>query len=736
MNAPKDIYAILTKLENVKVIGKDKYQASCPVPGHGTADNHLSVTDAGDKALVKCFHLHSYADICKALGFDTLTYGKNGHKPITEARGEIVKVYDYPDASGKVIHQTVRYQPKRFSQRRSDGNGGWIWDLKGIETVLYRLPQVLAAIKAGDVVFLTEGEKDADSLCGMGFTATTNPMGAGKWKVSYSESLRDGDVVIIPDNDAPGLKHAENVAASLKGIARRVRTLRVPEGSKDITEWLENGGNQITFMDLLLATTEYVPPTGGGNGNGNGNGHRPDGGHFNLTDLGNAERLVAKYGAGIRYCYERQKWLIWNKRVWEWDSGPQIKALAKLVVRGIYNEAAEEPDEKERKILAEHARHSESDHKLTAMINLAQSEKGIPAPIEGLDANAWLLNVKNGTVDLKTGELLPHNPADLNTKIVMIDYDPESTSSMWDTFLKRIFEGKTDLIAFVQRALGYSITGDQGEQAFFFCHGGGSNGKSTLLGAVQDVVGPYAHEVEPQAFMVGRSQSGGPNESIANLQKIRFAPSTELDDGQRLSTALIKRMTGGERLHCERKYEHGYDFLPEYKLWLSGNHEPMITDTTNSIWRRLYKIPFLANIPKTEIIKNYRKVLSHEHGQAILAWLVKGCLEWQKVGLAPPKDVIAATQAYRDSQDVLFEFLAESCVIQTGATVYMADVYKAYRAWCEENDEKHPLGKMTFNSRLQEKGFTKGAGNANKKIWYGLYLKDAPYQTASGELEF
>lgn len=442
---------------------------------------------------------------------------------------------------------------------------------------------------------------------------------------------------------------------------------------------------------------------------------------LNLTDMGNAERLIRQYGDILRYSYERKKWLVWTGKLWQWDDGAKVTHLAKLTVRNIYAEATNEPDEKRRKEIADHAKRSESDHKLTAMITLAESELGIPILIDELDSNPWLLNVNNGTINLTPGELQRHDPKDFISRIIPLDYDPKAKSLVWQEFLGKIFQDKNDLISYIQRALGYSITGVQSEQAFFFCHGGGWNGKSTLLGAVTDVLGPYAAEKDPIVFMVTKNQSSGPNESVASLYRINLVCSTEIEDGQRLSVTLIKRMTGGERLRCERKYEHGFDFLPQYKLWLSGNHEPTITDTTNSIWKRLKKIPFTVTISEQDRVKDFRGILSREHGQAILAWLVQGCLDWQKYGLGEPPDVIQATQQYRESQDILIDFLTETCTFQSSTTIIVADLYKAYKEWCD-NNSAYAIGKNTFSARLRERGLSTTRGSGNKPIWRGIRL--------------
>lgn len=235
------------------------------------------------------------------------------------------------------------------------------------------------------------------------------------------------------------------------------------------------------------------------------------------------------------------------------------------------------------------------------------------------------------------------------------------------------------------------------------------------MGAVTDVLGPYAAEKDPIVFMVTKNQSSGPNKSVVSLYRINLACSTEIEDGQRLSVTLIKRMTGGERLRCERQYEHGFDFVPQYKLWLSGNHEPTITDTTNSIWKRLKKIPFTVTISEQDRVKDFRGILSREDEQAILAWLVQGCLDWQKYGLGEPPDVIQATQQYRENQDILIDFLTETCTLQSSATITVADLYKAYKEWCD-NNSAYAIGKNTFSARLRERGLSTSRGSGNKPI--------------------
>lgn len=440
---------------------------------------------------------------------------------------------------------------------------------------------------------------------------------------------------------------------------------------------------------------------------------------YTLTDLGNSERLCREYGGIIHYCYDRNLWLVYNGKRWLWDDGEGIVGLAKKTARLIYVEASNQSDEKLRDELAKWAKSSESNMKLKGMIELAKAELAVK--IADLDANHYLLNCNNGTIDLVSGKLQPHNPKDLITALIPLDFDASATNPMWGDFLTKVFEGRDDLIRYVQKAAGYSITGNQEEQAFWFCRGDGWNGKTVLTGVILDVLAEYGGEIDPMAFMLDKHTRVGPNEALASLWNKRFVAATEVKTGMTLDVALIKRMTGGESIRCERKFEHGFNFKPTHKLWLSGNHEPHIDDTTNSIWMRLKYIPFMIRISEAERNKTLRSILAKKHGVAILAWLVKGCLLWQSEGLTEPEAVKSATQAYRDNEDVLHDFIEERCLASKAASISVSELYATYVDWAEKN-ENRPLGKRIFGEKLREKGFSVFVGNRNRKFWSGIRL--------------
>ena len=237
---PRVIGDILQRLHNVKVAGIDQWQADCPCPGHSTPANHLHIVNTSGKALIKCHPgPHSYADICRTIGFETLTYSRNVPQPTKK----IIRIYNYKDVDGKLLYQTVRFEPKEFKYRRPDGLGGWIWNLQGIEPVLYHLDEIIISKLYGETVYVCEGERDADNaFIYFGSTGTCNPFGAGKWRESYSEILTGLDVTIIPDNDPPGKKHALNVFMNLRNRAKSIAIFQVPSQYKDFTEYLDGEG--------------------------------------------------------------------------------------------------------------------------------------------------------------------------------------------------------------------------------------------------------------------------------------------------------------------------------------------------------------------------------------------------------------------------------------------------------------------------------------------------------------
>jgi putative DNA primase/helicase len=282
------------------------------------------------------------------------------------------------------------------------------------------------------------------------------------------------------------------------------------------------------------------------------------------TDFGNAERLVLRYGHELRYCYPWKTWLAWDGKRWQRDSQGAVEQRAKATIQGIYAEAADTHDEERRKALAKWALQSEGERRIKAMIELAKSEPGIPILPEDFDRDPWLFNVRNGTIDLRTGELRPHRPDDRITKLAPVAYDKHARSELWERFLARILPDKK-LRRFVQRALSSSLTGLESEH-LFLPYGPTKTGKSTLLRAVGATMGPdYAAVADFETFLVRDRVTGGPRDDIAALAGKRLVVSQEVDQGKTLAEALLKWLSGGEPIKARALYREGFEFVPTFK---------------------------------------------------------------------------------------------------------------------------------------------------------------------------
>lgn len=447
---------------------------------------------------------------------------------------------------------------------------------------------------------------------------------------------------------------------------------------------------------------------------------------FNLTDYGNAERFVARHRGNVRYCYAWRSWLVWDGRRWKIDDGGGVRRLAKETVRSIYGEAAAVDDPKERAAIAKHALKSEAAQRVEALLALAQSEPGIEVVPTELDHDPWLLTVKNGTLDLRAGTLRPHEPGDNITKLAPVTYDPAASCPAWEAFLDRIMDRNDGLISFLQRAVGYSLTGDTSERAFFILHGEGRNGKSTFLETVRAVLGDdYADRTRTETLLA-RRDNDIPND-IARLRGLRFVTASEADEGRRLAEASIKDLTGGDAISARFMRAEWFTFRPEFKLWLGTNHKPVVRGTDAAIWDRIRLVPFAVRIPEAEQDKHLRdKLIADAPG--ILSWAIEGCIGWQREGLGEPPEVRAATEGYRGEMDILGGFLADCCVLRPTAKATAKSLYAAYVQWCDENGER-PMSKTMVGKSLAERGFDKarlGSSGAWHWVGIGLIADDGP----------
>lgn len=442
-----------------------------------------------------------------------------------------------------------------------------------------------------------------------------------------------------------------------------------------------------------------------------------------LTDLGNARRLVRLYGHDLRYCYDWGKWLFWDGKRWKDDSTEEIARRAKRTVATIYAEAADATDEKLRDAIAIHAKRSESQRSISAMISLAQSEPTIPVLAHQLDKDPFLINLENGVLNLSNGNLRLSKRDDLLTKLAAAECLAKAECPQWLTFLNRIMSNNQNLISFLQRAVGYSLSGDTSERVLFLLHGIGANGKTTFLETIAGLLGDYGMRTPTETLLIKRT--GAIPNDVARLRGARFVYASETEEGKRLAEALVKDMTGGDKISARFLRAEWFEFLPEFKLWLGTNHKPNIRGTDNAIWDRIRLIPFTVIIPPEERIPR-RELLARfrQEFPGILRWAVEGCLEWQRKGLGTPEEVQTATASYRAEMDLVGHFLADCCIEKSSAQVKVQDLHKAYKSWCDANGEI-PLGKLAFGTRLTERGFVQRKQTAGVRYWVGIGLLDS-----------
>lgn len=492
-------------------------------------------------------------------------------------------------------------------------------------------------------------------------------------------------------------------------------------------KWDREDYAQRTIEAALQHTTEGYRPGGGHSASPQrpaasaDDTERMDAGEH-LTDLGNAKRLVKRFGHILRFSFIENRWYHWNGVRWSHDDNGEIARLAKKTVLAIYGEAMSEDIGKERREqIAKHAHRSESASRIAAMIELAKSEPGIVITPEEFDADPNIRNVQNGILDLKTGRLLPHDSTHLCSKLTPVTFDPKAKAPLWKAFLERSMAGDEELIGYLQRVAGYCLTGDTSEECFWLFHGNGRNGKGVYTETMLRIQGDYGRQSESRTFMARDRNDNGAREDIADLVGVRLTTASEIDSGRRLDISLIKTVTGRDTVRCRRMHENGFTYRPQFKLIMSANHKPQIPDTSRALWDRVRLVPFEVYIPEEERDKKLKdKLLAELPG--ILLWALRGCLEWQKNGLQTPKAVLAATDSYQADEDILNEFLTARCVLSSVGKVSASALFESYLQWCEEAGEK-PLGKATFRNRLLERGGIKTAkGAGNKAFWFGIAL--------------
>lgn len=437
--------------------------------------------------------------------------------------------------------------------------------------------------------------------------------------------------------------------------------------------------------------------------------------NYPLTDTGNAESFIEIQGDRFIFIPENSKWLMWDGVRWlEEDYEPMDcmirtararRDLSGNIMDGVVRE----------KFLKWNIR-SEDMARIKSSLKAVEIKKH--KSIKLFDTEPFILCCENGVVNLRTGEFRRSTHNDWISKSTYVHYEPEAQCPRWLQFMDEIFQTE-DMKRFIKRSVGYSLTGSVTEECFWICYGTGANGKSTLFGAVSDILGDYAQVVSSTTLKEKRDE-GIPTD-VACLCGARFVKMSEMKERVNLNTERLKYFTGRDEIKARFLYQKEFQFYPQFKLWMAVNHKPPIKDTTEAMWRRVLFVKFNSYFPPESQDKNLKDILREERS-GILNWAIEGCLEWQEEGLNPPPEVLDATREYQNESDALGRFIDEMCIKE--GTVTISDLHEAFCKWWIANETDEPWKIKTLKSKLVEKEYiaVKG-GRVGGGHWEGLSLK-------------
>lgn len=448
---------------------------------------------------------------------------------------------------------------------------------------------------------------------------------------------------------------------------------------------------------------------------------------YYCTDLGTANFFASLHAKNVRYCLPQKRWYKWTSRRWEPDDSGEVERYIKCTVIGLLSFAGDIDDDKKRQRFINWVLESQSAKTLRAIQDLARTEAEIVITPNQFNKDPFILNCLNGTVDLRTGELREHRREDYCLQLAQAEYDPEARCNVWEETLGTIFDGNDELVAFMYRVIGMLCSGDVREHVLLLFWGRGSNGKSLLIEILLDLLGDYAEKGVDDLLMTIKGDNHPTTK--ATLFGKRLVAVVESAEGAKLNESLVKELTGGDTITARRLYENYWSFKPTHKLILCTNHKPMVKGTDDGIWRRTKLVEFGQKFwdpdrgeTGPEHLRADKELLGKLKAErnGILSWAVRGCQEWLENGLRPPKCVTAATDKYRQTQDVIGQWVDDCC--KTGPKDFRSkagDLYRSYCDWMDAAGER-PVSQRRFGESLGERGYERQ--NSGGKWWLGITL--------------
>lgn len=424
---------------------------------------------------------------------------------------------------------------------------------------------------------------------------------------------------------------------------------------------------------------------------------------YPFDDTGNARRFVDGNLGEIRYNHVDGVWLYWDGRKWAEDQTGEIKRRADRMLEKMRQQIADDPvwEEKDVAAFRKHLSRSRSSRSKKAFIEEAKHLEGVPILPSQLDRYPSALNVQNGVVSLKTGVCKEHSREYLLTKLAGTVYDETAACPTWEQFLRDITQGDPGLILYLQRMVGYCLTASVREQCVFFLYGVGSNGKSTFVDVISEIMGEYAMACQPETVMM-RDRNTSARADIARLRSARLVTTFEPNDGARLDEGMVKQLTGGDKVTARFLYGKEFEFRPEFKILMATNYKPVIKGTDQGIWRRVRLIPFNLQLPDEKKDKRLPERLRREY-PGILNWAIAGAVGWYREGLPPCKAVDEAVQEYRTEMDRVQQFIDDCLTASDGSSLRASLLYQCYRGWCQEQGDRYPVGPQKFYGEMKRR---------------------------------
>ena len=622
--------------------------------------------------------------------------------------GPATAKWDYLDATGKLIAVVYRYDPPGGKKEFRP------WDAARRKMAppdprpLYNQPGMTSAAQ----VVLVEGEKCAQALIDAGIVSTTAMHGANAPVDKTDWSPLSGKAVLIwPDRDKPGWEYAAQAAqAVLSAGAKSCHVLYPPEEAAegwDVADAIAEGFDVATFLThgprlQMHDVADHVDPVVGSDESVWG------------TEDALALSFTRRYHRDWRYVAAWGRWLVWDGQRWRTED----TLAATDLIRSVCRQTAVRADNP--KVAAKLA----SAGTVGGVERLARADRRHAATTDEWDSDPWLLNTLGGVVDLKTGRKRPHDRADRMTKITTAT--PNGDCPTWRQFIDEVTGGDKELQSYLQRMVGYALTGSTQEHALFFLYGTGANGKSVFVNTLATILGDYATNAPMDTFMETRADRHPTD--MAGLRGARFVAAIETEQGKRWAESKLKNLTGGDKISARFMRQDFFEFFPQFKLFVAGNHKPAIRNIDEAMKRRLHLIPFTITVPPERRDKNLQQKLLAER-DGILAWAVQGCLDWQRHGrLDPPQRVVDATEEYFEAEDALGRWLDERCVREANAKSLTAELFNDWKQWAEAAGEFSGSQKR-FADLLLTRGLDKWRNGMGLRGFQGIGLKNPPAPT-------